>query len=87
MSAVVKEKNTTQEVVALINKSLSLNPSIRAIRQEARDAFEKMALPENKSEEYRHTPITRLLQKNFDFETSSCSRQGFESEGFFHSVC
>lgn len=83
MSTVVKEKNTTQDVVALINKSLSLNPSIHAMRQEACDAFEKMALPENKSEEYRHTPITRQLQKNFDFETPSAAGGDFHPEDYF----
>lgn len=73
MSVAVNEKNTTLEVVAMINKSLSLNPSIIAMRREASECFEKIKLPENKTEEYRHTPITRLLQKNFELEAPSAT--------------
>lgn len=83
MSVAVNEKNTTQEVVAIIDKAVSLNPSVRSVRQEARDAFEKMGLPETKTEEYRHTPITRLLQKNFSLDTTSASSKEFNPQEFF----
>jgi Fe-S cluster assembly protein SufD len=83
MSVVVNEKNATQEVVAIIDKTLSLNPSVRDTRQEARDTFEKMALPETKTEEYRHTPIKRLLQKNFSLETTSAASSDLDPQEFF----
>lgn len=82
MSVAVNEKNTTAEVVTLIDKSLSLNPSILGVRKEAFEAFQKLGLPENKTEEYKHTPITRLLQKNFNFETPSPVSRDFNPTDF-----
>jgi len=38
-------------------------------RKEALAAFQKIGLPTNKSEEYRFTPITRALEKNFNFDS------------------
>lgn len=82
MSVAVNEKNTTAEVVSLIDKSISLNPSISELRKEARGIFQTLGMPSAKSEEYRHTPITRLLQKNFNLEaptgkTSAINLQDF----------
>src|SRR6185369_8568627 len=39
-----------------------------AQRVEAIQNFQKLGLPSNKSEEYRFTPITRALEKNFTFD-------------------
>ncbi len=39
--------------------------AIRLIRQEAIDRFEQSGLPTSKHEEYRYTPISRALEKNF----------------------
>ncbi len=68
MSVAVNEKNSTEDVVGLVNKSVSLNPSIAELRKEALESFRKIGMPESKTEEYKHLPITRLLQKNFTFD-------------------
>jgi len=40
-------------------------------RTEAIQHFQKLGLPGNKTEEYRFTPITKALEKNFSFNQSS----------------
>lgn len=81
MSVAVNEKNVTTEVVNLVDKNLSLNPAIFAVRKEALEVFQRLGLPENKTEEYKYTPITRLLQKNFNFETPSSISRDFDPHG------
>ncbi|MFN3841207.1 MAG: Fe-S cluster assembly protein SufD [Cyclobacteriaceae bacterium] len=39
----------------------------RIVNPTAAEAFTHMGLPHAKHEEYRHTPITRILEKTFDF--------------------
>lgn len=68
MSVVVNDKSINSEVLNLIDRDLEAVPNILALRREAREAFAKTGLPENKSEEYKHTPLTRLLQKNISFQ-------------------
>ncbi|MEJ7646753.1 MAG: Fe-S cluster assembly protein SufD [Chryseolinea sp.] len=67
----VKEKNIEAVILNTIDSSVGLFPHVQELRQEAREAFVKLGLPDNKSEEYKHTPITRLLNKNFSFEGES----------------
>ncbi|MBS1489392.1 MAG: Fe-S cluster assembly protein SufD [Bacteroidetes bacterium] len=52
-------------------------------RKEAFAAFQKIGLPANKSEEYRFTPITRVLEKNFDFNSIGNSSSINSIEPFF----
>lgn len=40
--------------------------NLQKIRNEALSSFEQLGLPGNKTEEYKYTPITRALEKNFD---------------------
>lgn len=56
---------TDTDLKERISKSFSASD---ARRKSAFEVFQKLALPSNKSEEYRFTPITRALEKNFDFE-------------------
>jgi Fe-S cluster assembly protein SufD len=83
MSVAVNEKVTTSGVVSLINKSVSHNPSVVTVRKDALEAFQKLGLPEKKTEEYRHTPITRLLQQNFNLEEALPTRGGLDPTEFF----
>lgn len=83
MSVAVNEKTTTSGVVNLIDKSLSLNPSILSVRKEAMDSFQKLGLPEKKSEEYKHTPITRMLQQNFKLDELSTVSSDLDPSEFF----
>jgi len=57
-----------KSVIDLIDQQAGLNPRITALREKGREAFLKSGLPQNKEEEFRHTPITRLLQKNLSME-------------------
>ena len=87
MSVVVNEKNVTDEVIAVIEKSLAANPTLAAQRNEAFETFKKLRLPEPKAEEYKHTPVTRLLQKNLSFEKSSPASGALTPSDFFiHGV-
>lgn len=55
-------------VIDLIDQQVGLHPRITALREKGREAFLKIGLPQNKEEEFKHTPITRLLQKNLSLE-------------------
>src|SRR5690348_2854413 len=67
MSLAVTEKNITSEVASWIERNLPASPSLAELRKEALSSFQSLGLPNNKTEEYRHTPITRTLEKNFSF--------------------
>lgn len=61
------------EIIDQIDKALALSPEIQSLRQAGRDAFARLGLPAAKAEEYRHTPLTRLLQKNLKLDQQSSS--------------
>ena len=82
MNVAVNEKNTTPEVVSQIQKSIAQYPA-QAYRKEALEAFQKLGLPENKSEEYKNTPITRLLQKNFVLDQPNAAAQKLDVKDYF----
>lgn len=67
MSVTVSDKNITADLVASIEKTVSADASTAFLRNEALDSLKKLGLPANKAEEYKFTPITRLLEKNFNF--------------------
>lgn len=82
MSVSVNEKNTTAEVSQWIDQQTSLNPAVNATRLEGLKAFQEIGLPHKKSEEYRHTPVTRLLQQNFDFEAPAAAPSVLDPKAF-----
>ena len=47
MSVAVNEKNATDEVIALIEKSVTGNPVATTQRKEALEAFKKLGLPDS----------------------------------------
>lgn len=63
-----RNKVSDKSVIELIDRQIGLHPKVMALREKGREAFLKIGLPENKAEEFRHTPITRLLQKNLSLE-------------------
>lgn len=83
MSVTVKEKNATAEVKNLIDKSVSLNPAVLSTRTDALEAFQKLGLPDKKAEEYRHTPITRLLQQDFDYDALLSKPSDLDPKEYF----
>ena len=69
MSENQPRKNVSEKsVIDLIDQQVGLHTRITALREKGREAFLKIGLPQNKEEEFKHTPITRLLQKNLSLE-------------------
>jgi Fe-S cluster assembly protein SufD len=71
MSQTTVEKNVSEEVATWIDLHLSSSPAFHDVRKNALEEFKKLGLPQNKSEEYKHTPITRALEKNFNFSLAN----------------
>lgn len=67
MSAIAIEKNSVSDIAAGIQSGVNTFPSLRQQRKEAVNAFAKLGLPATKHEEFKHTPVKRLLEKSFDF--------------------
>lgn len=63
MSEITEVKNTASDIYASL-------PSSTSIREQAKNAFQQLGLPHVKTEEYKHLPITRALEKNFNFTTT-----------------
>ena len=68
MSVSVNERNVTAEVVQLIENRIASGTSLTALRREALENFQRLGLPGNKAEEYKDTPVTRTLSKNFNLQ-------------------
>lgn len=71
MSVSVTDKNTVAEIASGIERILAAHPPLEGVRREALASLLKLGLPGNKSEEYKHTPVTRLLEKNFSFTVAN----------------
>lgn len=65
MSAEVVTNNISSEVASWIERNKP--SSVNELRNNAIEEFKKLGLPAHKSEEYKYTPITRALEKNFNF--------------------
>lgn len=66
MALTSTDKNITSEVSSFIQRRmLNINDSIR---KDALEVFQQLGLPGNKHEEYKYTPVTRELEKNFTFQ-------------------
>jgi Fe-S cluster assembly protein SufD len=70
MSLTTTDKNITANIIASIQQKMKASDLLRT---EALDVFEKLGLPHNKHEEFKYTPITRELEKNFTFTDSKKS--------------
>ncbi len=71
MSAIAIEKNSVLDIAAVIQSSVNQFPILKDQRNDALAQFQKLGLPSAKQEEFKHTPITRLLEKNFDFKLAN----------------
>ena len=65
MDVTTTDKNINTEVSAFIQRRMKLTD---AARKSALETFQELGLPGNKHEEYKYTPITRELEKNFTFQ-------------------
>jgi Fe-S cluster assembly protein SufD len=66
---------TTENISSQIASSIEQKINVKSdpLRNEALETFKKLGLPAPKNEEYKYTPITRLLEKNFSFAPSAAS--------------
>ncbi len=65
MNVSVNENKISSDVARLIERSLTNDP----IRTSAYQIFQQLGLPSNKAEEYKDTPIARVLEKNFSLQS------------------
>ena len=65
MSLTATDKNISTNIASQIQRQLK--NGLNDLRAEAFVAFQKLGLPGNKNEEYKHTAITRELEKHFAF--------------------
>ena len=66
MNLTTTDKNISQEVSSFIQRRLTTASD--TLRNSALENFRGLGLPGNKHEEYKYTPITRALEKNFSFQ-------------------
>jgi Fe-S cluster assembly protein SufD len=66
MNLVTTDKNITSEVASFIQRRKQTVSD--ALRNNAFEIFQQLGLPAGKHEEYKYTPITRELEKNFTFQ-------------------
>ncbi len=75
MSAVIETSPLLSDILAAIKP-------IDGLKAEAFAVLEQLGLPGNKSEEYKFTPITRTLEKNFNFATKNSASELKSTESF-----
>ena len=80
MSVTTTEK-ISEKIASSIQQITSLEADIP--RKEALETFRKLGLPAQKNEEYKHTPITRYLEKNFTFAPSPAPGPVADVKKFF----
>jgi Fe-S cluster assembly protein SufD len=82
MSLTTTDKNTTAEVASWIERNLSPAALVTDLRKEALAVFQKLGLPVGKAEEYKYTPVTRLLEKNFNFSSTNPASNNVDIQEF-----
>jgi Fe-S cluster assembly protein SufD len=81
MSVLTTEKNITHQIAASIRQKTKVDSD--ALRADALGVFEALGLPYPKHEEYKYTPITRALEKNFTFSPAPAPTPLTEINRFF----
>jgi len=69
MSTTATDKTITTDIALRVENELPNLPQAAAVRKQALEALRTLGLPASKNEEYRYTPITRVLERNFNFTT------------------
>ncbi len=68
-----------QQIIDQYAALLETDP-LSGIREKAKESFLAMGVPQKKSEAYKYTPIKRLLEKHFDFNSISEPRTAWTQE-------
>lgn len=72
MGEIAEVKNIANDIYTTLSASTP-------VRESAKVAFQQLGLPHVKTEEYRHTPITRVLEKNFNFSSNENPKASIQS--------
>jgi Fe-S cluster assembly protein SufD len=81
MSVLTTDKNITAHIAASIREKINVDHD--PVRKEALQDFERLGIPHAKHEEYKYTPIARVLEKNFSFSPSAASAPIKDVKSFF----
>src|SRR5689334_21263433 len=71
MAVLATDKNITNQIATSLRQKINIDAD--KFRADALQVFETLGLPYPKHEEYKYTPITRTLEKNFTFTPSAAS--------------
>lgn len=71
MSVLTTDKNITTQIATSIRQKMNVESD--PMRLEALEDFQRLGIPHARHEEYKYTPIARLLEKNFSFTPSPAS--------------
>lgn len=66
MNLTTTDKNITSDIASFIQRRMKTVTD--PLKNSALDIFREIGLPPNKHEEYKYTPISRELEKNFSFQ-------------------
>jgi len=75
MSVTATDKTISDNVASWITRNAQSSPTLRTLTEQATADFVRLGLPANKAEEYRHTPITRTLEKAIDFSQANAASE------------
>jgi len=81
MSVLTTDKNITNQIAASIRQKVNIDGD--KFRADALEVFQTLGLPYPKHEEYKYTPITRTLEKNFTFTPSAASGPLADAKQFY----
>ena len=81
MSLTTTEKNITTQIAGNIQRRF--DGKLTPLRAEALEYLQQIGFPTTKAEEFRHTPITRELEKNFAFDGASVPAGTKSIDDFF----
>ncbi len=80
--SVVVENNITDAAVAVAGKGIDATSPLAALRQSALADLQRMGFPSSRNEEYKHTPLTRALEKNFNLSLANSPGVGVHPSDF-----
>lgn len=84
MSTVVSEVNQNTSLVSTaLSQYISSVSSLKKLREDALAQFQRLGLPAARNEEYKHTPVTRLLEKNFSLGVANAASAGVDPTRYF----
>src|SRR5688500_12054618 len=69
MNLPTTDKNITTDVSSFIQRRLTTIAD--DVRKESLDDLQTLGLPGTKHEEYKYTPLTREIEKNFTFQNAA----------------